>query len=486
MNTRDIKYKRPYRSVSSGIYAQLSIYSKNSDESSMFKLLDTFNGINHDPVVEGVFKTATPEQLRYIAQKYKHRNNMTTRSIANVMFREHCEGKDVDRYISVVTKNKLLMIDSIRKADNELVAKMVSHLGAEELIHVINFMCSNKDEHMKQFFLIDVILPAIKNLVLEKQSDMISTLYETDIFLFASLLITLISRRDQQFVTLFVSCIHDTNDDALHYVITECGEIDYDTLCNVLVSLKTTNNFHLIKCIMHYITSPNFDKYEFFSCLCNYVYKREARYIIRYIFMEMVKMNDVETVFMMEIKFIFLQLVRFFTMCRSDGKRFSTQISAIKKFHRMFYHVLHDEIIEPSMLQSYNFTNRKTLNYFCDVVNIFFLKQHPKWHMISSCMKTMFCFKKYFKTLSQMNNNSDNESVRVLREIVSYQETNLPLPKHKRSSESDISQCPICMLVDTNCCLDCGHSFCYECINTWGETNNQCPTCRTMFHSCNV
>ena len=44
--------------------------------------------------------------------------------------------------------------------------------------------------------------------------------------------------------------------------------------------------------------------------------------------------------------------------------------------------------------------------------------------------------------------------------------------------------CPICMNSITNICtLPCSHNFCYNCINEWTFTKNNCPICRQSFTS---
>lgn len=44
---------------------------------------------------------------------------------------------------------------------------------------------------------------------------------------------------------------------------------------------------------------------------------------------------------------------------------------------------------------------------------------------------------------------------------------------------NDKYTCSICMERPINCAVTpCGHSFCFECINIWKESNPNCPTCR--------
>ena len=41
-------------------------------------------------------------------------------------------------------------------------------------------------------------------------------------------------------------------------------------------------------------------------------------------------------------------------------------------------------------------------------------------------------------------------------------------------------ECPVCYKVDTECKLNCGHSFCYQCIYHWYQEyeSRTCPICR--------
>lgn len=43
-------------------------------------------------------------------------------------------------------------------------------------------------------------------------------------------------------------------------------------------------------------------------------------------------------------------------------------------------------------------------------------------------------------------------------------------------------ECPICYTGETECTLDCNHSFCYHCITQWYQKykNSRCPMCRTL------
>lgn len=45
----------------------------------------------------------------------------------------------------------------------------------------------------------------------------------------------------------------------------------------------------------------------------------------------------------------------------------------------------------------------------------------------------------------------------------------------------DVPKCPICIEEIINeKVTKCNHTFCEGCINKWLETNNSCPTCRTI------
>ena len=60
--------------------------------------------------------------------------------------------------------------------------------------------------------------------------------------------------------------------------------------------------------------------------------------------------------------------------------------------------------------------------------------------------------------------------------------------KSPGSSKSPVIEpntlCPICLNPITNrSVLDaCLHEFCYECISSWSQQHNHCPTCRTPYH----
>ena len=60
-----------------------------------------------------------------------------------------------------------------------------------------------------------------------------------------------------------------------------------------------------------------------------------------------------------------------------------------------------------------------------------------------------------------------------------------PLNRLRRGTE-DPETCVICLKwPKRKAALDgCSHtSFCLSCINSWAETNNCCPVCRTPFHA---
>lgn len=39
-------------------------------------------------------------------------------------------------------------------------------------------------------------------------------------------------------------------------------------------------------------------------------------------------------------------------------------------------------------------------------------------------------------------------------------------------------ECVLCFDSQTNLISNCGHKFCFQCINTWFKKNYSCPTCR--------
>ena len=42
-------------------------------------------------------------------------------------------------------------------------------------------------------------------------------------------------------------------------------------------------------------------------------------------------------------------------------------------------------------------------------------------------------------------------------------------------------ECPICMRPIINkCSLECGHHFCFSCIEKWCDEKNNCPICRSI------
>lgn len=62
-----------------------------------------------------------------------------------------------------------------------------------------------------------------------------------------------------------------------------------------------------------------------------------------------------------------------------------------------------------------------------------------------------------------------------------YEHSNIKIPRNFINSE-EISlnlQCSICNEIFNNPMrLDCGHTYCYDCIKNWISKKNQCPNCR--------
>jgi hypothetical protein len=52
-------------------------------------------------------------------------------------------------------------------------------------------------------------------------------------------------------------------------------------------------------------------------------------------------------------------------------------------------------------------------------------------------------------------------------------------------SESTMIECPICYecpnIEDITAVSECGHQFCYDCIDNWGQMKNSCPLCKSIF-----
>jgi hypothetical protein len=48
------------------------------------------------------------------------------------------------------------------------------------------------------------------------------------------------------------------------------------------------------------------------------------------------------------------------------------------------------------------------------------------------------------------------------------------------------SNCSICLETPSNCQTKCKHDFCYDCLNTWFQTNKTCPYCRSTISECFV
>jgi len=53
---------------------------------------------------------------------------------------------------------------------------------------------------------------------------------------------------------------------------------------------------------------------------------------------------------------------------------------------------------------------------------------------------------------------------------------------NKEDRVINIMECPICYNRETDCTLDCNHSFCYHCISRWYQKfkSSLCPMCRSM------
>ena len=45
---------------------------------------------------------------------------------------------------------------------------------------------------------------------------------------------------------------------------------------------------------------------------------------------------------------------------------------------------------------------------------------------------------------------------------------------------SDILECPICLVKNSQIITNCNHSYCVKCIKKVCEDENKCPTCRTV------
>ena len=45
-------------------------------------------------------------------------------------------------------------------------------------------------------------------------------------------------------------------------------------------------------------------------------------------------------------------------------------------------------------------------------------------------------------------------------------------------------ECPICFNNKSNVGLNCGHTFCNECLNEYYKVGNSCPNCKIKFNSC--
>jgi hypothetical protein len=46
--------------------------------------------------------------------------------------------------------------------------------------------------------------------------------------------------------------------------------------------------------------------------------------------------------------------------------------------------------------------------------------------------------------------------------------------------------CSICLETPSNCQTVCKHDFCYDCLNTWFQSKNTCPYCRSNISECFV
>jgi hypothetical protein len=46
--------------------------------------------------------------------------------------------------------------------------------------------------------------------------------------------------------------------------------------------------------------------------------------------------------------------------------------------------------------------------------------------------------------------------------------------------------CSICGICETNCSSNCGHAFCYTCLNTLFNTSKKCPICTSDINNCYV
>jgi hypothetical protein len=45
-------------------------------------------------------------------------------------------------------------------------------------------------------------------------------------------------------------------------------------------------------------------------------------------------------------------------------------------------------------------------------------------------------------------------------------------------------ECPVCQCATCNVSSACSHTFCYDCLNIWYQTNETCPMCRHPFEDC--
>ena len=51
-------------------------------------------------------------------------------------------------------------------------------------------------------------------------------------------------------------------------------------------------------------------------------------------------------------------------------------------------------------------------------------------------------------------------------------------------SVNEIKECAICYIEQSNIITNCNHEFCYQCLNSWYNINENCPYCRTPLTTC--
>jgi hypothetical protein len=86
--------------------------------------------------------------------------------------------------------------------------------------------------------------------------------------------------------------------------------------------------------------------------------------------------------------------------------------------------------------------------------------------------------------------NLDIEIISQVKFIITNKPDNIKIKKclyiNSIYNSKKIYDCSICFEQSANSKTNCGHIFCYKCINNWYLKKNTCPTCRDKLEYCNI